>query len=135
MLTSEEVFKGKHTQAYMVLILIASLVFTLWKYIFKRMFVCIEFCCFSDKNLQVVDKKNVATDSNFYNCINFATLRQELYVVQQSLESFMNMYRKQTFNEVYLSSSELKQYIVSLMSRREQIVKRITEIAEIKLGK
>jgi len=109
--TSEEVFEGKQTQIYFILVLITAVVFTLWKFFFKRCFTCIELFCFNEKNLLVVDKKNVATDSNFYNCINFATLRQELYVLQQNIEIYMNMYRKQTFNEVYLSSHELKQYI------------------------
>lgn len=64
-------------------------------------------CC-SDKTLQVVKKENVATDSNFYNCISFVTLRQELYLVVQALEVFNDMYRKNSYNIVYLSAHELK---------------------------
>ena len=45
------------------------------------------------------------------------------------------MYKQKTFNEVYLSPSELKEYIQCLVERRAQIVQRLREIGESKLGK
>ena len=82
----------------------------------------------------VVKKENVATDSNFYNCISFVTLRQELYLTVQSLEVFIDMYRKNSYNEVYLSSNELKQYIQLQINQKEEIIRRIKTIGESKLG-
>lgn len=61
-------------------ILLAIVVFSLWKYAVKHCFKCIELLCCNER-MQVVDKQDVAIDSNFYNCIGFVTLRQELYMV------------------------------------------------------
>ena len=47
----------------------------------------------------------------------------------------MQMYRTKSFNELYLSPHELKRYILSLQSRKEQIIGRIKQIGESKLGK
>ena len=58
----------------------------------KQCFRCIEMLCCNDKT-QVVSRPDVAIDSNFYNCLSFVTLRQELYMVQSNLEIFMQMYR------------------------------------------
>ena len=68
-------------------------------------------------------------DSNFYNCINFVTLRQELFVIQQSIEIYRSMYSNKTFNEVYLSPQELKQYILQLEKRKIEIIHRVRAIA------
>ena len=65
----------------MLTILLAIVVFALWKYAVKQCFKCIELLCCNERT-QVVSQPDVAIDSNFYNCISFVTLRQELYMVQ-----------------------------------------------------
>ena len=85
--------------------------YVLYRMFFKPCFRCIDiFCCF-EKTRQVFEEENVAEHSNFYNCISFATLRRELYSLVQQLEIYTDMYRKNTYDEIFLSSHELKQYI------------------------
>jgi len=132
--STDEIFRGKQTQIYIAVLFVACFVYALYKVFFQSCFKCIEVMCCSDKTLQVVKKENVATDSNFYNCISFVTLRQELYLTVQSLEVFIDMYRKNSYNEVYLSSNELKQYIQLQINQKEEIIRRIKTIGESKLG-
>ena len=77
-------------------------------------------CC-GDKTLQVVLQENVAIDSNFYNCISFVTLRQELHLVGQSIEIANELLCRKNFNEVYLSRGELKKYRISLKNQSNEI--------------
>ena len=81
MVTYDEIINGKQSQVYILTILMASGVFVLWKYMVKQCFKGIELLCCNEKT-QVVSQQNVAIDSNFYSCISFVTLRQELYMVQ-----------------------------------------------------
>ena len=82
-----------------------------YRFFIKRCFRCIEFMFCNDKNKQVIGDTEVAIDSNFYNCISFVTLRQELYMVQRNLEIYKRMYQEKEYNEIYLSAAELKRYI------------------------
>ena len=109
--SSEEIFKGKQTQVYIAVLFVAAFCYAIYKVFFGSCFKCIEVLCCSDKTLQVVKQENIATDSNFYNCISFVTLRQELHIVGQSIEIFSEMLTRKNYNEVYLSRHELKAYI------------------------
>lgn len=95
----------------MIIIGLLTLMYASWQFLMKKCFMCISLLCCNDKNSQVVARDEIATDSNFYNCISYVSLRHELITVQQSLEVYILMYRSKAFDEIYLSPAELKEYV------------------------
>ena len=54
--TTEEIFKGKQTQIYFGVILLALLMYTVWRFAIAKCFRLIEAICCSERTAQVVDK-------------------------------------------------------------------------------
>ena len=81
-------------------------------------------CC-RESRQQVIPPSEVAIHHNFYDCVSFVTLRQELFMVQRNLEIYLQMRSKEAYNNFYLTPKELDKHIELLKSRKNQVVERI----------
>jgi len=121
--------KGDFTlfSAYFWLIAALVTLFILWTLPVKN---CLGFvrhwCC---RN-QVFSSLNANRDEDFYECINFTSLKEKLVQTQDALEK-ARMVRASGRHKV----PNIDEYIKTLQQRRQDIVAQINRIAERVLGK
>ena len=76
--------------AYQLIFVVVVLFYFFWRYAVKLCLRICKCCCQSDVAENLTKTENVR--SNFYSCVSFRTLRYELYMAQNNVKIFKNMY-------------------------------------------
>lgn len=79
-------------------------------------------------------ESQVAVEDNFYTCVSFVTLRQELFMVQKNIEIYDAIMANILYLPMKISQEALEDYMTFLQKRRAQIRDQIRIIGYEKLG-
>ena len=99
--------------------MLVILIYLFWKYAVRLCIRVCTCCCQTDVADKLIRSQNVR--SNFYSCISFRTLRQELYMAQTNVNLFKNMKKTGHYVKQNMSEEDLEEYIGMLEQRVKQV--------------